>query len=296
MSSNKYLLSQPGAVLRVTGEDAPGYLQSQFSNDISREASEQPAVYGLWLDRKGKVKADSFILREGEENFILMSYHCNADILRTCVEENIIADDVEVEDITAQAQLLSCWGSAASAFLERGGRSAGGFVYMGDLFIFQGRRSLAPSAEILSLNGEIAFELVLSGTAWESVSTEQAERERIYGAIPRVTQDIGPKDLPQEGGLERDAVSFRKGCYLGQEVMARLEAMGRVNRGLYKVQFAGKLPPLPATVKAGEKSVGELRSATSDGEYNTGLALLKRRAVEEQSKLTLPDGSILSGL
>jgi folate-binding protein YgfZ len=89
-----------------------------------------------------------------------------------------------------------------------------------------------------------------------------------------VPRDIGPDDLPNEGGLDAVAISYTKGCYLGQEVMARLKSMGQVRRQLLRVTGAGAPPALPATLYNGPKRMGELRSAAADGESFVGFALL----------------------
>jgi len=289
MPDNHYLRTQPASLLRVTGEDAPGFLQSQFSADVNRSASSHPATYGLWLDRKGKVRADSFVLRIRDEEFLVMSYFCPAASLLAIVAENIIADDVEVEDITDGAHLLSCWGPLALNALERGGRAAGSYFQLGNDYLFQGRRSRQPSADLFSINDAINVSLFLTEGSWEEVTETDAEKERIRAFIPRIPVDIGPGDLPQEGGLDKDAVHFDKGCYLGQEVMARLKAMGRVNRGLYGVSLDGPLPELPAEITAEGKVIGELRSAFEEDKRVTGLALLKHRALEkpEQPQISL---------
>lgn len=290
MSSNCYLLTKPAAVLRVTGEDAPTFLQSQFSNDLRAAAKSQPVVYGLWLTVKGKVRADSTILRLGDEEFIVLSYHTPADELLAIVEENLIADEVEVEDLTAGAHLLSCWGPMAVRALERGGRAAGSYFNLEKDLLFPSRRSKEPCADLLRLDGEIKPKLFLTEGVWEEVDEAAAEVERIRSGIPRIPQDIGPGDLPQEAGLESCAVSFKKGCYLGQEVMARLHAMGRVNRGLYRVCLEGELPELPAEISSEGKTAGELRSAFVEGGTVYGLALMKHRAMEAGGTMTLADG------
>lgn len=290
MLSNCYYLTRPAAVLRVTGEDAASFLQSQFSNDLRAGASSQPVVYGLWLTVKGKVRADSVILRLAEEDFIVMSYHTPAVELRAIVEENLIADEVEVEDLTEGAQLLSCWGPLAVRALERGGRAAGSYYRLQNDLLFAGRRSRQPCADLLRLSGFIKPKSFLTEGVWEAVDETVTEAERIRSGIPRIPVDIGPGDLPQEGGLEAVAVSFRKGCYLGQEVMARLHAMGRVNRGLYRVSFAGAVPELPVAVTADNKAAGELRSAFCEDGQSCGLALLKHRVVEAGWALSLADG------
>jgi folate-binding protein YgfZ len=105
--------------------------------------------------------------------------------------------------------------------------------------------------------------------------------------MPAVPIDIGPADLPQEAGLDAEAISFTKGCYLGQEVMARLQSMGQVRRRLVRVLGSGSPPPaLPVPVFAAARQVGELRSAVTDGgEGWVGLALVSRLQVAPEAGL-----------
>ncbi|MGE4550428.1 MAG: hypothetical protein AAEJ57_03485, partial [Opitutales bacterium] len=86
---------QPKAVLRVTGEDAGDYLQSQCSADLE-STRENLATYGLWLSRKGKVEGDGFVLRRSDEDFLIVSYLCPGDVLREKILANVIADEVEI--------------------------------------------------------------------------------------------------------------------------------------------------------------------------------------------------------
>ena len=106
------------------------------------------------------------------------------------------------------------------------------------------------------------------------------ESLRIQSGIPSVPMDIGPGDLPQEGGLERDAISFTKGCYLGQEVMARLKSMGHVQRRLFKVGGQGESPIAGIKVLCGGQNVGELRTCCSQPDRWFGLAMLRRKFAE----------------
>ena len=82
--------------------------------------------------------------------------------------------------------------------------------------------------------------------------------------------------MPNEGGLEADAISYTKGCYLGQEVMARLKSMGQVRRRLLRVRGRGEISgQLPLPLFVGARQVGELRSAVPDGAGEfIGLAML----------------------
>ena len=287
MSDALTVQTRPATVLRVSGEDAPTYLQSQCSNDL-RGLGPGQVRYGLWLDRKGKVHADSLIFCLEPEVFILLSNDCPAETLAAKLEDNIIADEVEIEDLTADARTLVEIGLPASDVPAAGifsVKQAGEGSVAADGLSFAGRRSARPCRETLWLHGWPDGENVPPSNddalAWE----------RIAAGIPAVPQDIGPGDLPQEGGLEKDAVSFNKGCYLGQEVMARLHAMGRTQRALHRVKLDQLPASLPSEVLDAEgKTVGELRSAVAREGEVIGLAMLKKRALGEGNAFMLTSG------
>lgn len=270
---------KPAAWLRVAGPDAFTFLQGQFSNDL-RELETKPAVYGLWLNHKGRVLADSFIVRaEGPEAFWVGSYFSPAAVIRERLEAFIIADDVTVMDETDDWAGLTVWGNAGEHFLGE---------TRGAVRVFAGRRSGAPHWEIVFPVGEAdAMWARFAEEGAKELEAEAVVRERILAGLPAVPQDIGPGELPNEGQLETDAVSYTKGCYLGQEVMARLKAMGQVRRRLLRVRGSEMPEALPAELFQGERRVAELRSAVADADGFVGLALV--------SLINIRGGERLSG-
>lgn len=267
--------------MRVGGADAAQFLQGQHSNDL-RAFPQQPAVYGLWLTLKGKVEADSFVVRESATgDFLLFSYESPAATVRERLERFVIADDVTVTDETASWRAVSVFGAELRAAI--GTDWAGGAV-------FPGRRDRTEQAEWLypeSAHTAVAARLA-GGPEWAAA---EIERRRIAAGIPAVPRDLGPADLPNEGGLEAEAVSYTKGCYLGQEVMARLKAMGQVRRRLVRVRSVGpELPAAPVPLYAGEKAAGELRSAAADAGGAIGLAMVSLIAVGAARTLALQPG------
>src|SRR5699024_3558951 len=113
----------------------------------------------------------------------------------------------------------------------------------------------------------------------DEVGADAVEAARIAAGVPRVGVDTGPKTLVQEAGLQDVAVSFTKGCYLGQETVARAQYGGRVNRTLRLLALEGPPPELPAGVMLEGRPVGELTSAAPDADGSwSGLGILRRQA------------------
>lgn len=272
---------KPAAVLRVTGEDSFTFLQGQFSNDLRSLDRAEDAVYGLWLNHKGRVIADSFIRRSGEEDFLVLSYFCTGQVIRERLEAFVIADDVLIEDVADKWRGLTVFGdSEGDSFLEMGGGS----------FAFRGRRSASDHREyIFPIEFEAAVESRLAGG--REVGTEEVERRRIADGIASVPFDIGPGELPNEGALEAAAISYTKGCYLGQEVMARLKSMGQVRRRLLRVQGSTPIPQTPASLFQGDRRIGEMRTQVPTAEGFIGLALLSLLNLQRETALSFTPGS-----
>lgn len=267
---------KPASWLRITGADALSFLQGQCTQELRRLAPGE-GTYALWLTVKGKVLADSFVLRGQANDWWIASYGSPAAVLRERLEAFIIADDVTIEDLTSSWTAVSWLGG------EPGPAPAG-------VVVFTGRRQPGGNVEwAFPASAAPAVEPLLTGHAERT--TEELERIRILAGLPAVPRDLGPADLPPEGGLESVAISYTKGCYLGQEVMARLHAMGQVRRGLRGVRGPGPAPATPAPVHAGGRVVGEVRSAIAEGGGFVGLAMVSLAALAEGT-LTLgsPEG------
>ncbi|MGA3007759.1 MAG: hypothetical protein ABSE59_07705, partial [Opitutaceae bacterium] len=131
-------LWKPAAWLQVAGPDALNYLQGQFTNDL-RILENQPAVYGLWLDEKGRVLADSFILRGEAGSFWVGSYFSLAGQLCEHIKANLVSDDATVEDCTETCAGLSLTGAEAQSMAEK----------FGGALQFAGRRTSFPSVELI---------------------------------------------------------------------------------------------------------------------------------------------------
>lgn len=255
----------PAAWLRVSGPDAFTFLQGQNTQDLRALRAAGPAsAYGLWLTVKGKVVGDGFVLRgAAPDEFWIGSYFTPAATLLARLEAFLIADEVTLEDQT------SAWTGLSLLSAANDGPAAGP-----DAFRFTGRRLAAGNVEWV---GRRELAAALPPPAGRELDAAQMKLLRLDAGLPAIPEEFGPADLPQEAGLEEVAVSFQKGCYLGQEVMARLKAMGQVRRQLWRVAGEGAPPPAPGTPLRGvdERPAGELRGAAADGRGGwVGLAMI----------------------
>ena len=270
-----FFTSLPAAVVRVTGEDALPYLQSQWSVDLSRLAVLSTRM-GLRLSIKGKVLCAAQIICLGEEEFLLVSQETAASEIISLLEENIVADEVDFADETPRWAMHFIFGEAAAT--TRPCPPPPACLADGEGYIFQDPRFEQPTLTCLHPRDEIPHGLSALREAEES----QWELHRISNHVARVPLEIGETELPQEGGLEGHLIDFDKGCYLGQEVMARIHAMGQVQRTLlpYSCQAnPGKDLPVPLHNDEG-KVIGQVKSAFAHPSDPTwvGMALLNNRA------------------
>jgi hypothetical protein len=280
-------------VLKVTGEDAFLFLQGQFTQDVRPARQKAQIAYGLWLNQKGKILADGFVLRR-DYDWLIISFFSSGETMRERLESYVIADDVVVEDLTSQWAGLSLLGAGVADLLTDDMRrlpEADFWAEHNGGVIFPGRRATVPSWEWLYPIKADDPAPGLRARGMEALDFAAMERLRIEAGIPSVPRDLGPDDLPNEGGLEHDAISYTKGCYLGQEVMARLRTMGRVRRRLLRVAGSAKAPEqLPAPLFAEGKKIGELRSAARTATGFIGLAMISMLGVSGKRMLSfLPD-------
>ncbi|HEY9250658.1 MAG TPA: folate-binding protein, partial [Rariglobus sp.] len=126
-------------------------MQGQFTQEL-RSNSARPAAYGLWLNQKGRVLADSFVLREAADCVWIVSFSSSAAVIRERLDAYIIADDVVIEETTEAWQGVVAGGEAAEAWLLRAAGAvpgAGEFTRAGGGFVFRGRRGAGTSFEWL---------------------------------------------------------------------------------------------------------------------------------------------------
>jgi tRNA-modifying protein YgfZ len=232
------------AFVRASGPDAVTYLQSMVSNDVEA-VGPGAGTYALLLTPKARVIADLEIFRTGDDLVLACPPETVDDVLGTLLRARF-RKKVALEP----AEFALVWGEAAGALAEL------------DTPIGPHRLLAEPPA-----NG------AGSPLDWEVA--------RIEAGVPRFGHEFNGDSMPAEAGLDERAVSFTKGCYPGQEPVARLHYRGHANRGVRGVRFARALPTpgTPVTIDGGQ--VGKVTSAVDSPRFGPiGLAVLRREVAD----------------
>ncbi|MBP6601805.1 MAG: folate-binding protein YgfZ [Verrucomicrobiales bacterium] len=197
------------AVFRITGPDRVRYLNGQVTNDVSGKL-EDHAIAACLCTIKGKVEALVWISSDGDSLF-LDGELIQREVIHARLERYLIADDCEITDVTDDIILVHHF------FPEEPGVPS--------------KRTQATGRDLFLSNRE-----VISFGASAEITDEQWALQQTIAEIPRSGDEITGAEFPAELGLDSFAVSFHKGCYLGQEIISRIESIGRVKRRLSQVK------------------------------------------------------------
>ncbi|HEX5927923.1 MAG TPA: glycine cleavage T C-terminal barrel domain-containing protein [Solirubrobacterales bacterium] len=277
--------------LVVSGPDAAEYLQGQLTNDVEAlEVGE--GQYAALLDRKGHMQGDMRVLRPAAaEIWLDTEPEALAAVLRH-LEMYSIGREVQVSDVSAERALLSLIGPRS---VELAGTpplppfACETTAVVGVECIAAGTRDgidlIAPAEE----SGRLREALLAAGAV--AVSPEAVEILRIEAGAPRFGAEMGTETMPAEAGIVEEAVSFTKGCYIGQETVARLHYKGKPNRHLRGLRLSAPAAP-GSPLRLGEKEVGRLGGAAVSPTLGpVGLAIVRREA-EPGSELAVGEDGV----
>jgi tRNA-modifying protein YgfZ len=257
--------------LRLTGADAAEFLQGQLTNDIEA-LSPGEGCYAALLTHKGKLVADARVLR-GDDWIWIDSEPLGLPPLRRMIEVYSIGRDVRSEDVTEQQAILSLIGPAAREALDTAPPPTEHSFVEGEHGLYV---STDLGVDVICAADEA--EGVRAALGIEAVSEEAAECLRIESGRPRHGLDMDADTIPEEAGLNQRAVSFTKGCYVGQETVARLHYKGKPNRHLRGLKLSA--PAAHGDEIAGaDRQLGTIGSAcVSPSLGPIALAILRREA------------------
>jgi folate-binding protein YgfZ len=287
--------------LALSGSDAVEFLGGQVTNELE-ELHPGGGCYAAFLTHKGKMLGDLRILARGNDpsgapdELLLDTERCALQALFDMIRRFKVGYDVELHKRTVERGLLSLIGPEADrvAGVASPLAAASSIEPTESIWLRATEHTNAPvtvrGIDALAIRSNVGVDLLCDSTDTErlceallergahAVSEAAAECVRVELGRPRYGVDIDETTIPQEAGLNERAVSFTKGCYVGQETVARLFYRGKPNRRLCGLRLS--VPALPgAELRLGERVVGHLTSATvSPVRGPIGLALVRREA------------------
>jgi aminomethyltransferase len=295
------------AYLTASGPDAASFLQRMTSNDISGLEPGQ-GRYGLQLDAQGHIVADFYSLRM-DDHVLLEADWTRREPLREVLEKHIIADDVEISDASERLASLSVEGPQSERLLKAA--LSQGAIPGSELNHAWVRLHDSPVLVVrLSETGEEGFRLIFvveyAQNVWEALAAQRRHVDwkpvghaalnilRTEAGIPWYGAELTEQTLPPEAGLEQRAISYTKGCYLGQEIIERIRSRGHVNRKLAGLVLSvAELPIAGAKLMRDGKEVGAITTAVHSPTLETDIALgyVRREHAEEGTRLELEGGT-----
>ncbi len=264
------------AVITVRGDDRLTWLSGVVTADV-RPLAVGRGIYTAMVAVKGKLLGDAFVHAGDDEALRLVVPSAQRDALMAHFERFIVMEDVELE--ATSERVFTVQGPTAVAATEGwAGRSTADRLGRGGVDVLVVEGSDAPEGD-----GVVG----VSRDAFDAASTE--------AGIPRWGVDFGVDNYVQEAAITPRAVSFQKGCYLGQEVVCRLEMRGHVQKQLVSLTASGVVPSAGAELMAEGKAVGRVTSATPSttepGQVRV-LAMVKYAVLEKRPPLEL-DGAVV---
>lgn len=239
----------------VEGPDADGFLQGLLTNDVTGLAAGE-SCRALLLDSTGHISADMRVVRTGALEFTLVTGSGHGEHLVTLLNEFHFSEDVDI----IGPEPFAC--VTLSGVGERS--------IVGADVVVPG--TVPGTVDAIGVDAGA----IIAAAGAGPLRADALEARRIAAGVPIFGVDFTSANLVQEAGLEAAVVSFDKGCYLGQETVARVHYRGQVNRRLRGV-LLGAPGPVGAAIHAGDRQVGVLTSVADNPTFGPiGLAILRR--------------------
>jgi folate-binding protein YgfZ len=267
------------AKFRISGTDRVRFLNGQITNDL-RKATETSAIEACVLNAKGKMDAHTFVSMLGESFFVDAAPDLR-ETLKARLERYVIADDVQIEDVTDEFSLFHVlsqqspmpdhWRIVSLRRFAKAGRD----IWM---------QAAQHDAVLQRLSSEF--------TPCDSDATEVM---RIEQGIPRWGRELTAEIIPIEANLEQRTIDYQKGCYIGQEVISRMKMSGQTNKRLCGLISVDNIPIQPGMKLASSsnagKEVGWITSATRSERQEIALGYVKRGFNNPGTKLAAANPS-----
>jgi len=292
------------ALISLTGRDRVRWLNGMVSNNV-RDLAVGHGVYAFVLNAQGQIQGDLYIVNRGE-SLLLEIEQAQVETLLPLLRRYIIMDKVEVEDLSDRLAVIGLAGSKSAEALAALGLINGDPAPLQfaqnqwngiEITVVRGDNPCVPNYElwVAKEHAESPWNALLA-TGAQEINDDALETFRILCGIPKIGQDIRERTLPQETGQER-ALSFTKGCYIGQEIVERIRARGSVHRAFVGFEVEGPAPSAGTKIQFEGKDVGEITSIASAPLKQKRLALgfLRKDAMLPDRKFAAGEATVTAG-
>jgi tRNA-modifying protein YgfZ len=271
------------AILELRGAEAAEFLQGQVTNDVEALAPGS-GCYAALLDHKGKIRTDMRVLRLAPDRLLVDAEGSSRRVLQHVFETYSLGRQVSHTDLSDDHVVLSLIGPSARTALD----PAPGEVEHDHVLTPFGV-AVATEVGVDLICGERQAAAARAELEVPAASEAAAECLRIERGRPRLGFELDGV-IPEEAGLNERAVSFTKGCYVGQETVARLHYKGKPNRHLRGLRLSTPAATGEA-IMLGDRQVGTIGSCCVSPVHGPiALALVRREAAPDQEVLVGSDG------
>jgi folate-binding protein YgfZ len=278
------------------GRDRARLLHNLTTNEV-KKLTPGSGCYAFLLSPQGRIQADLHLLCF-EDRFLIETEPELREKVFQHIRRYIIADQVELEDVTAETSEIALEGPGSAALLATLSAPVPGAPYShlpwGSATIADMSLTGQPGFRIFG-DGDVLSKIVSAGAA--GGTEDDFRRARIENGKPRYGEDIRETSLPQET-QQMHAISFNKGCYLGQEIVERIRAQGHVNKKLVRIEIdAAEAPAAGTKLTAGGAEAGEITSAVYSPESGKvlGLAYVRTPHANPATELKAGDARAVVG-
>jgi aminomethyltransferase len=246
--------------ITVRGRDRVRLLHNITSNEV-KKMRPGAGCYAFLLNPQGRIQADLCLLAF-EDHFLIDTEPDLREKVPQLIRRYIISDQVELEDVTAQTAAIGVEGPLADSLQLPDGCTKAPFSLTGQT----GYRLYCAAGDMAKAVGQLETAGARPATA------DDARLVRIENGKPRYGEDMGETSLPQET-QQMDAVSFTKGCYVGQEIVERIRTQGRVNKKLVRLELDGSEPAAPGAKLVVDGKEAEITSSVYSPHFGKVIAL-----------------------
>ncbi len=247
---------------RITarGRDRARLLHNLTSNEV-KKMTPGSGCYAFLLNQQGRIQADLCLLCLAD-HFLIDTEPELREKVQQLIRRYIISDQVELEDVTSQTAAIGVEGPLAESLQPPDGCTKAPFSLTGQ----PGYRIYCAAGDMTKIVGQ------LESAGARSATPGDARVVRIENGKPRYGEDIRETSLPQET-QQMHAVSFTKGCYVGQEIVERIRTQGHVNKKLVRLEIDGPEPAAPGARLMVDGKEAEITSSVYSPHFGKAIAL-----------------------